>query len=397
MKAALFHGKGDVRIEDIPKPEPRNDEVLIEVDWCGICGTDLHEYILGPIVVPRKEKPHIITGEHLPVVLGHEFAGSVVKTASNSDLKLGEKVMVDPRINCQSCYPCQTNIEQLCHSWGFVGLSGHGGGFSEFVAVSPRMCYRLPDDVNMDEAALIEPLSVGRHALPVSGIEDFSNLTVLVVGAGPIGVSVLWNLRAVGVKSTIVSEPTKLRQAQTRDLADKVLSPIDVNIGDECRRLTDGVGVDVVFDCAGIPAGMRAGMDALRPRGIYVNVAGWEQPFTIPTEYAMLKEITIKFSMAYDNTDFKAVVDDFIAGKFAGAEKMITSRILLRDLPGQGFEELINNKDQYVKIVATPKEELLAKASRNGEAEVAPAKRGKGGETVIEKEAARALKRTRAS
>lgn len=75
----------------------------------------------------------------------------------------------------------------------------------------------------------------------------------------------------------------------------------------------------------------------------------------VPTEYAMLKEITIKFSMAYDNTDFKAVVDDFIAGKFAGAEKMITSRILLRDLPGQGFEELINNKDHHVKIVATPK------------------------------------------
>lgn len=241
-------------------------------------GTDLHEYILGPLVVPRKECPHAITGEHLPVVLGHEFAGSIVKTSSTSDFKFGEKVMVDPRINCQSCYPCRTNIEQLCDSWGFVGLSGHGGGFSEFVAVSPRMCYRLPEDVNMDEAALIEPLSVGRHALPVSGFEDFSNLTVLIVGAGPIGVSVLWNLRVVGVKSMVVSEPTKLRQEQAKDLADKVLSPIDVNIGDECRKMTDGVGVDVVFDCAGIPAGMRAGMDALRPRGVYVNVSGWEQP-----------------------------------------------------------------------------------------------------------------------
>lgn len=222
--------------------------------------------------------PHPVTGEHLPVVLGHEFSGRIAKTAVGSDLKLGEKIMVDPRINCQSCYPCRSNIEQLCHTWGFVGLSGHGGGFSEFVAVSPRMCYRLPESVNMDEAALIEPLSVGRHALPASGIKDFSDLTVLVVGAGPIGISVLWNLRAVGVKSMIVSEPTKLRQEQTKDLADEVFSPLEVSIADECRKLTDDMGVDVVFDCAGIPAGMRAGMDALRPRGIYVNVAGWEQP-----------------------------------------------------------------------------------------------------------------------
>lgn len=235
-------------------------------------------------MVPRKEHPHSITGEHVPVVLGHEFTGTIVKTSSapGSDLKLGEKVMVDPRLNCQSCHSCRTNIEQLCNSWGFVGLSGNGGGFSEYVAVAARMCYRLPENASMDEAALIEPLCVGRHALPVSGISVFSDLNVLVVGAGPIGISVLWNLRAVGVKSIIISEPTKLRQDQTRDLADTVISPVDVNIGDECRSLTDGVGVDVVFDCAGIPAGMRAGMDALKPRGVYVNVAGWEQPVCDP-------------------------------------------------------------------------------------------------------------------
>ncbi|KAK4616179.1 hypothetical protein CLAFUW4_10473 [Fulvia fulva] len=88
-----------------------------------------------------------------------------------------------------------------------------------------------------------------------------------------------------------------------------------VKIGDECRKLTGGIGVDVVFDCAGTPAGLDAGMDALRTRGTYVNVAGWEKPMIIPQHYAMMKELTIKFSFAYDSKDFQAVVDDFIAGK----------------------------------------------------------------------------------
>ncbi|KAK4616180.1 (R,R)-butanediol dehydrogenase [Fulvia fulva] len=192
MKAARFYGKGDVPIEDTPKPEPAHHEVLIEVEWCGVYGTDLHEYLLGPLVVPPKERPHSITKEHLPIVLGHEFTGRIVKAAGGSDLKVGEAVMVDPRINCQSCYPCSNKLEHLCDKWGFVGLSGGGGGFSEFVAVDARMCYRIPDDVkNLDEVALIEPFCVGRHALPASGIKDFSELTVLVVGGGPIGLSVL--------------------------------------------------------------------------------------------------------------------------------------------------------------------------------------------------------------
>lgn len=281
MKAARFHGKGDIRIEDIPQPEPPPDKVLIEISWCGICGTDLHEYILGPLVIPGEANPHALTGERMPVVLGHEFTGYVVKTAEGSSLRLGQAVMIDPRLSCSDCYACRSSkpkIDNLCKNFGFLGLSGGGGGFSEFVAVDPKMCYPLPDKAKMDEAALIEPLCVGRHGLTASGIEDFSNLAVLVVGGGPIGLSTLWNLRAVRTRLTIVSEPAEVRRQHTADLADHVFSPADVAIGDECRKLTGGGGVDIVFDCAGIPAGLDTALDALKPRGTYVNVAGWEKP-----------------------------------------------------------------------------------------------------------------------
>lgn len=108
MKAARFHGKGDIRIEDIEKPEPTDGKVLIEIEWCGICGTDLHEYTMGPLACPRKDRPHPVTGETIPVTLGHEFAGRVVSETSGSSLKAGQKVMIDPRYTCQSWYvaPC---------------------------------------------------------------------------------------------------------------------------------------------------------------------------------------------------------------------------------------------------------------------------------------------------
>ncbi|CZT17987.1 related to threonine dehydrogenase and related Zn-dependent dehydrogenases [Ramularia collo-cygni] len=370
MRAARFHGAGDIRVEDVPVPEAKAGEVLIEVEWCGICGTDLHEYLIGPLVVNRKEKPHTITGAHVPVILGHEFCGRIVKTAEGSDLKLGQAVMVDPRINCKSCHSCASGIDNLCGEWGFLGLNGNSGGFSEYAAVEPKMCYPLPDDVNMDEASLIEPLCVGRHALAVTSIKDYSKLSVLVLGGGPIGLSVIWNLRAVGVDKIIVSEPSKLRQEHTRDLADHVLDPITDNIGEGCRFLTSGLGVDVVFDCAGVPAGLEAGMDAARTRATYVNVAGWEKPFVMPMAPAMFKEMTIKFSIAYDHEDFEQVTKDFVAGKFEGVGKMITSRILVEDLAEKGFEELIHKKDLHVKIVATPKKTLLDEASSRGSSNI---------------------------
>lgn len=186
--------------------------------------------------------------------------------------------MVDPRINCKACHTCTTGADNICGRYGFLGLNGHSGGFSEYAAVESHMCHALPDDVNMDEAALIEPLCVGRHALAVAGIGDYSKLSVLVLGGGPIGLSVIRNLLAVGNKNIIVSEPSKLRQEHTSKLAHHVLDPTSVDIDKKCKELTDGLGVDVVFDCAGIPTGLEAGMEAASARAIWVNVAGWEKP-----------------------------------------------------------------------------------------------------------------------
>jgi threonine dehydrogenase-like Zn-dependent dehydrogenase len=235
----------------------------------------------GPIGIPPPERPHPTTGEHLPVTMGHEFAGRVVSAPSGSGLTPGQPVMVDPRIYCSNCRRCTTGNTHGCSTLGFKGLSGTGGGFSEFVAVDAKLCYPLPDDCELSLAALIEPLAVAWHAIVTCEISDWSNKAALVLGGGPIGIACALGLRVRGCKQILISEPSTARSAQNKQIADAVFDPTKDNIGDKCRELTGGEGVNVVFDCAGAQKGMDAGMDALRYRGLYMNVASWFTPVSL--------------------------------------------------------------------------------------------------------------------
>lgn len=353
MKAAQFYGKEDIRVTEVPKPDPKKNDVLIDIEWCGICGSDLHEYIMGAMAIPSV-KPHPLTNEILPVTMGHEFCGRVVSAPSDSSFKPGQAVMVDPRLYCNSCARCSAKATNCCYSWGFHGISGGGGGFSDSIAADASMCYALPDSVPLELAALIEPLAVAWHAVRMSGRDDFSGESALIIGGGPVGIAVLFVLRAKGVKQVFVSEPAARRAEQNAELANAVFNPIKEKVAEKCLEMTGGEGVGYVFDCAGIQAGLDDGMGALRFQGVYVNVAGWEKPMTIPLRSLMFKEASVRGSMAYDDRDFKETVEAFADGKFKGVEKMVTSRIHLDDVAKKGFEELVKNKDDHIKILVTP-------------------------------------------
>jgi threonine dehydrogenase-like Zn-dependent dehydrogenase len=232
--------------------------------------------ITGPTVIPT-ETPHPLTQDKLPVTLGHEFCGRVKKAPAGSKLTEGQAVVADPRLYCRSCHRCDIKETVSCSLWGFRGLSGGGGGFSQYMSIHESQVYAIPDSL-LPYGALVEPLAVAWHAAKRSDLTDFRGKSVLIVGGGPIGIALVLVLRSWGADKIIVSEPTVARRKQNESLADHVLSPIDQNIGDECRALTDGEGVDICFDAAGVPAGLSAGCDALRFKGLYINVAGWEQP-----------------------------------------------------------------------------------------------------------------------
>ena len=179
--------------------------------------------------------------------------------------------MVDPRILCRSCHACKTGYTHCCNKLGYIGGST-GGGYGERVAVEEDRLYPLGPNIPLEYAAVIEPLAVVHHAVKESGVKDWKNKSVLVLGGGPIGFALLLDLKAHGATKVIVSEPALIRREQVSEVCQAVINPVNENVGEKCRELTDEIGVDVVFDCAGVPAGLTAGLDAIRFEGLYMNV-----------------------------------------------------------------------------------------------------------------------------
>ncbi|KAI9042778.1 GroES-like protein [Aspergillus affinis] len=366
MKAARYYAPRDIRIEEIPLPSPSPDQVLVEVDWCGICGSDMNEYLVGPMSIPSPQRgPHPLSQETLPVIMGHEISGRIIQAPSTSPFSPGQNVVIDPRLYCSNCTPCRKSATNCCRSVGFMGLSGGGGGLASTVAVSPSSVHVLPDDVDLATAALIEPLAVAWHAVRLSGLHGnnqesdlhVKSTPILIVGGGPVGVAVAFVLRSRGAERVVVSEPAAKRREVFHGLVRTVLDPISEDVVSRCREASsDGEGVGIVFDCAGAQPGMDAACQALRFAGKYVNLATVKVPITIPVLQFLLKELTYKASLAYDERDFQEVVAAFVAGQLTGIERMITRKVRLEEIVEKGFEELANPND-HIKVMATPKGE----------------------------------------
>ena len=152
MRALRYHGPGDIRLDSgVPEPECHAHQVKVRPAFCGICGSDLHAYYSGEFL-PFKDTPHPLTGETWPVTLGHEFSGDVVEVGSEvrNGLQIGDRVTVQPTINCDQCTPCREGFTNCCVSFGFVGLMGWGGGLSDYVCVDARYAFKLPETIPSD-------------------------------------------------------------------------------------------------------------------------------------------------------------------------------------------------------------------------------------------------------
>jgi threonine dehydrogenase-like Zn-dependent dehydrogenase len=256
MRALRFHANKDIRLDHIPIPSLRPGWVKIKNGWAGVCGSDLHEYLVGPKNAPIK--PHSVTGETLPSIMGHEFSGRIVEidpeVPDSLGLKAGQKCAVFPVITDRTCIWCQKQAWGCCPNWGFLGYSGYGGGFAEYICVDARDVHVIPESMRLDVAALVEPLAVAWHAVQLGGAgkED----SVLVLGAGPIGIAVILCLRANGVENICVSELSELRSEQARGAgARHVFNPKTDDVVTKVKEVSpDGWGPQVVFECAGVQA-----------------------------------------------------------------------------------------------------------------------------------------------
>ncbi|KAK4994344.1 hypothetical protein LTR28_000908 [Elasticomyces elasticus] len=349
MKAVRFHGKEDLRLENIPKPKCGKGQIMVKPAWCGICGSDLHEYLGGPSICPTT--PHPITGECVPVTFGHEFSGVIEEVGEgvSDQFKVGGRVCVQPIIYDGTCGACQEGMINCCYSNGFVGLSGWGGGMSEYCVLPEYAVVPLPDNISLEVGALVEPLSVGWHAVNASPFKAHDS--VLILGGGPIGLAVIQALKARGADKIIVSEISPKRKEFAKMFgADYILDPTKDDIVARCRELCEGQGVHVVFDAAGVQAGLDAAIHAVRARGTIVNIAIWEKPCSIHPNDLVFKERKYIAVATYVKGDYQEVIAAISDGRM-NPERMITKRIGMDEVVEGGFKALIKDKDNQVKIL----------------------------------------------
>ncbi|HWK29014.1 MAG TPA: 2,3-butanediol dehydrogenase [Solirubrobacter sp.] len=349
MKAAVYHGPRDIRLEDVPEPGLRPGSVKVKVDWCGICGTDLHEYLAGPIFIPPPGSPHPITGETLPVTLGHEFAGSVVEVASDvTGIAEGDAVAIEPVYRCGVCTACRRGVPNLCDQLGFYGLMGGGGGMSEYAVMPAYMIHGL-DGLTAEQGALVEPIAVGLRAVRRAGFE--AGQSAVVFGAGPIGAVTIQCLKAYGAGQILVAEVSEARKRKALEIgADAVIDPTEEDVPARVRELTGGDGADHSFDAAGIQATLQGALSSTRKGGVVTIISIWEGPVQINPNDVVLAELDVRGTIAYTPEDFADTIAMLKDGRIDTAG-IVTERIELADVVAGGFDELVQHKDRHVKIL----------------------------------------------
>ena len=353
MKAARWHGRRDVRVEDVAVPLPGPGEARLWVSWCGICGTDLEEYRHGPLLIP-VDRPHGLTGRRAPLTMGHEFTGLVDALGAGAHgLHIGDRVVPDIVLFCGHCAFCRQHQYALCCEWGALGLHADGG-LAEYVTVPAFACVRLPESLSDEEGALVEPTEVAVRA--VQKAPPRLGDPVAVLGGGTIGLLTLQVARAAGAGSVLLIEPRPARRALGLELgATLALDPADPGWSDALRRATDGLGPAVVYECAGTRDGADQAICMARKGGriVLVGITGGRVP--VDTLDILVGEKTVIGSIQHHyDEDLPAAVRLLADGRVRTLP-LVTARVPLDDVVTRGFEALTDPAGNHLKILVRPR------------------------------------------
>jgi (R,R)-butanediol dehydrogenase / meso-butanediol dehydrogenase / diacetyl reductase len=354
MKAVRFHAAKDIRVEDVPAPSKKlgPNDVLIKPLVTGICGTDLHEYIAGPIVTPVK--PHVYTGVTNPQILGHEFSAVVADTGSAvSNVKTGDRVSIQPLISPRDDYYGRRGLYHLSPKMGCVGLSWAWGGMGELAVVNDYNVAVVPKGVSDIQAAMIEPAAVAVYAADRGGVTSGS--TVLVSGVGPIGALTLLAVQAAGASQIFVSEPNAFRRKMAKDLVPSaiIIDPMTQDVAAFIKAHTEeNVGVDCAIECVGLEASLNTCVNAVRNQAKVVQTGLHMKPASVDPMTWALKDISIEATWCYPVQCWPRIIRMVEAGTFP-IEKIVTANIKSDDVVKQGFDALLDKSVNHMKILVT--------------------------------------------
>jgi (R,R)-butanediol dehydrogenase/meso-butanediol dehydrogenase/diacetyl reductase len=344
-QAVVWFGRRDVRVVDWPEPDPPPAGwVTVAVTYCGLCGTDIEEWLRGPVNSPRR-RPHPLTRRQAPLVLGHEFTGRVVACGAGvRDFHIGERVACDTLIYCGDCPECRDHRYNLCQNLGVLGLSADGG-FAPLVNAPAASLRRVPDEVSDEAAALAEPLAVAIHAVRRARME--LGASVLVTGGGTIGLFAISCALGSGAYPVWVYEPNPVRRRLAERLG-AVALPADVR---EARRQIahSTGGVDRALECSGARGALAFALGSLKRRGRLVLVGLQQRPWTYSPNHVLFRELEVAGSLSHVvDVDFSAALQLLATGRVV--PDVWPLRVApLRKAVSEGFEALATG--QLVDVV----------------------------------------------
>jgi L-iditol 2-dehydrogenase len=346
MKAARLHGARDFRIEEVPAPPaPEAGEALIHIESVGVCGSDLHTYQDGRI------GDTVLQG---PLVLGHEFAGTVSAVGEGAYdgqhqlLEVGQRVAVEPALPCGHCDRCEQGNPNLCRNLGFMGLWPHHGALQECRVVPAHGCFPLPDALSMEEGALLEPLGVAIHAVDLGHLRIGHH--VVVLGCGPIGLMIMKLARLSGASVIYAFDQFEWRLDAARRWGADVT--FNIQAGDPVeylRNVTKGRGADVVFEAAwaGEAVGQAVEMADLGGRLVLVGIPGSDEAH-FKHSTARRKGLTMMMCRRMKHT-YPRAIDLVFAGSI-DLKPLVTHRFTLVDTD-QAFALNSAYSDNVIKVM----------------------------------------------
>jgi L-iditol 2-dehydrogenase len=343
MKALLLSEYKHLNVTDVPEPEIKPDELLIRVRACGICGSDVHGYDGS-------------SGRRIPpIVMGHEAAGVVAAVGEAvTDISIDDRITFDSTVSCGHCHFCKRGQINLCENREVLGVScgdyRRMGAFAEYVAVPRRICYRLPDELPFEKAAMIEAVSVAVHAVSLTPIA--LNDTAVVVGAGMIGLLTLQAARLAGCGRVIVVDVDSSRLDTARSLgASDVILAKDTDVAAEVKELTAGLGADVAFECVGATPTIETSIASTRKGGTVTLIGNIAPKVEIPLQSVVTRQIRLQGSCA-SSGEYPACID-FLARGAIRVDAMLSAIAPLTEGPSW-FERLYQREPNLMKVVLTP-------------------------------------------
>jgi len=335
MKAAFYRGNRSFSVEQIEKPAPAADEICIRIAYCGICGTDMHVFhgnMDGRVGFER--------------VIGHEMSGTVDSVGANiSDVKPGQRVVVRPLDHCGNCPACDAGHEHICHNLKFLGLDTDGA-MQEYWCVPAHTVHKLPDEIRMDHAALIEPVAVACHDVRLSRLKAGED--VVVIGGGPIGVLVAMVARDAGGK-VVISEVNPHRLEIAGKLGFDTINPKQTDLAEAINSRTEGKGADVVFEVSGTQAGADAMTAIASTRGRIVMVAIHASKPQVDMFRFFWRELELVGVRVYEKEDYEKAISIIVNGG-VDADTIITDVSALQDIQS-AFDNLDSSPTALKSVI----------------------------------------------